>query len=131
MFLFTKNMVFCKIVTKSRFANKSGLHCTWLLSSGQDFSKKFLDSKHVLKVTFKPSRKNQKKYFYHFLCTGLTQNPPLKPRKGIEFVRDHMTYNLAYTWTLQMIATIVWIYQKIYIIWKNQFRVTFATIVIS
>ena len=30
---------------------------TWLLSSGQDFGKKFLDSKHVLKVYFKPSRK--------------------------------------------------------------------------
>ena len=32
---------------------------TWLLSSGQDFNKKFLDSKHVLKVYFKPSRKNK------------------------------------------------------------------------
>ena len=30
---------------------------TWLLSSGQDFDKKFFDSKHVLKVYFKPSRK--------------------------------------------------------------------------
>jgi hypothetical protein len=29
-----------------------------LLSSGQEFDKKFLDSKHVLKVYFKPSRKN-------------------------------------------------------------------------
>ena len=35
----------------------------WLLSSGQDFGKKFLDSKHVLKVYFKPRRKNQKKIF--------------------------------------------------------------------
>jgi hypothetical protein len=32
---------------------------TWLLSSGQDFDITFLDSKHVLKVYFKPSRKNQ------------------------------------------------------------------------
>ena len=32
---------------------------TWLLSSGQDFVKNFLDSKHVLKVYFKPSGKNQ------------------------------------------------------------------------
>ena len=30
-----------------------------MLSSGQNFGKKFLDSKHVLKVYFKPSRKNQ------------------------------------------------------------------------
>jgi hypothetical protein len=30
-----------------------------LLSSGQEFDEKFLDSKHVLKVYFKPSRKNQ------------------------------------------------------------------------
>ena len=30
----------------------------WLLSSGQDFGKTFLDSKHVLKVYFKPRRKN-------------------------------------------------------------------------
>ena len=32
-----------------------------MLSSGQEFDEKFLDSKHVLKVYFKPSRK--KKYF--------------------------------------------------------------------
>ena len=32
---------------------------TWLLSSGQDFGKKFLDSKHVLKVYLKTSRKSQ------------------------------------------------------------------------
>jgi hypothetical protein len=30
-----------------------------LLSSGQEFDEKFLDSKHVLKVYFKPSRKNK------------------------------------------------------------------------
>ena len=30
-----------------------------MLSSGQEFDEKFLDSKHVLKVNFKPSRKNK------------------------------------------------------------------------
>jgi hypothetical protein len=30
-----------------------------LLSSGQEFDKKFLDSKYVLKVYFKPSRKKK------------------------------------------------------------------------
>jgi hypothetical protein len=30
-----------------------------LLSLGQEFDEKFLDSKHVLKVYFKPSRENQ------------------------------------------------------------------------
>ena len=40
---------------------------TWLLSSGQEFDKRFLDSKHVLKMYFKPSRKNPDFfYFYHF-----------------------------------------------------------------
>ena len=28
-------------------------------SSGQEFDEKFLDSKHVFKVNFKPSRKNK------------------------------------------------------------------------
>ena len=32
---------------------------TWLLSSGQEFDEKFLDSKYVLKMYFKPSRKNE------------------------------------------------------------------------
>ena len=41
---------------------------TWLLSSGQDFGKKFLDSKHVLKVYFKPSRKNQN-FLFLPLCS--------------------------------------------------------------
>ena len=36
---------------------------TWLLSSEQDFGKKLLDSKHVLKVFFKPIRKNPDFYF--------------------------------------------------------------------
>ena len=31
---------------------------TWFLSSGQDFDKNFLESKHVLKVYFKPSKKS-------------------------------------------------------------------------
>ena len=34
-----------------------------MLSSGQEFDEKFLDSKHVLKVDFKPSRKNQDNLF--------------------------------------------------------------------
>ena len=38
-----------------------------MLSSGQEFDEKFLDSKHVLKVYFKPSRKKNILYFYHFL----------------------------------------------------------------
>ena len=43
---------------------------TWLLSSGQDFGKNFLDSKHVLKVYFKPSRKNP-----YFLFLPLSSQP--------------------------------------------------------
>ena len=39
-----------------------------MLSSGQDFGKKLLDSKHVLKVYFKPRRKNQKLLFFP-LCS--------------------------------------------------------------
>ena len=39
---------------------------TWLLSSGQDFGKNFLDSKHVLKVYFNPSRKNPDFLFLPF-----------------------------------------------------------------
>ena len=38
-----------------------------MLSSGQEFNKKFLDSKHVLKVCFKPSMKNKDLYFYQLL----------------------------------------------------------------
>ena len=37
-----------------------------LLSSGQDFRKNFLCSKHVLKVYFKPSRKNSDFLFLPF-----------------------------------------------------------------
>jgi hypothetical protein len=50
-----------------------------LLSSRQDFGKNVLDSKHVLKVYFKPSRKN--KDFFIFttsLCACLAQNLLLK-----------------------------------------------------
>ena len=42
---------------------------TWLLSSEQDFGKKLLDSKHVLKVCFKPIRKNPDFYFENFLLS--------------------------------------------------------------
>ena len=52
---------------------------TWLLSSGQDFDKKFLDSKHVLKVYFKPSRKNQNFWFL-----------PL-PSKLASLTNDHLS----------------------------------------
>ena len=52
---------------------------TWLLSSGQDFNKKFLDSKHGLKVYFKPSRKNQ-----NFLFLPL-------PSKLASLKNDHLT----------------------------------------
>ena len=43
-----------------------------MLSSGQDFGKEFLDSKHVLKVYLKPSRKKQKKIFLP-LCSLLVR----------------------------------------------------------
>ena len=41
-----------------------------MLSSGQDFGKNFLDSKHVLKLYFKPSRKNP-----YFLFLSLPSEP--------------------------------------------------------
>ena len=53
----------------------------WLLSSGQDFGKNLIASKHVLMVYFKPSRKNPD--FFNFttvLCACLTDNLPLKSR---------------------------------------------------
>ena len=43
-----------------------------MLSSGQDFGKKFLDSKHVLKVYLKHSRKNPKISFLPF-CSELVR----------------------------------------------------------
>ena len=49
-----------KIIRTSKFDRLKNWVCTWLLSSGQEFDEKFLDSKHVLKVYFKPSRKNRK-----------------------------------------------------------------------
>ena len=57
-----------------------------MLSSGQDFDKNFLDSKHFLKVYFKPSRKNQ-----DFLFLPL----PLKPvslANGHLRVRENTKY---------------------------------------
>ena len=51
--------------------------------SGQDFDKNFLDSKHVLKAYFKPSRKNQ---HFGFL-------PP--PSKDASMKNDHLS-NSAY-----------------------------------
>ena len=53
---------------------------TWLLSSGQDFSKNFLDLKHVLKVYFKPSWKNQEFLFL-----------PL-PSKPVSMKNDHLKW---------------------------------------
>ena len=52
--------------------------CTWLPSSGQDFGKNFLDSKHVLKVYFKPSMKNPDFFiFTTSLWACLVENSPL------------------------------------------------------
>jgi hypothetical protein len=52
-----------------------------LLSSEQEFDEKFLDSKHVLKVYFKPSRKNQNFGFLP-LSSKLVRltNPYLMPK---------------------------------------------------
>ena len=50
---------------------------TRLLSSGQEFDKKFLDSRHVLKVYLKPSRKFFFSIFTTSLCAGPAPNPPL------------------------------------------------------
>ena len=44
--------------TTNKFDRSKNWICTWFLSSGQDFDKNVLDSKHVLKVYFKPSRKD-------------------------------------------------------------------------
>ena len=44
---------------KRKFDRLKDLAFTWLLSSGQEFDKMFLESKHILKVYFKPSRKNK------------------------------------------------------------------------
>ena len=63
-----KQMVAHKLQTNSKF----DLLKIWLLGSGQDFGKKFLDSKHVLKVYLKPSRKNPKILFLP-LCSLLVR----------------------------------------------------------
>ena len=47
------------LVTTNKFGSlKSGI-CTWYFSSGKEFDENLLDSKHVLKVFFKPSRKKK------------------------------------------------------------------------
>ena len=61
-----------ELETTSKFDLLKNWVCTWLLSSGQDFSKKFIHSKHVLKVYLKPSRKNPKISFLP-LCSKLVR----------------------------------------------------------
>ena len=50
-----------------------------MLSSGQDFGKKFVVSKHILKVYFKPSRKKPDLFFIFstLLCPYPNENVPL------------------------------------------------------
>ena len=57
---------------------------TWLLSSEQEFDEMFLDSKHVLKVYFKPSRKNQDVFFLPL---------PLQP---VSLANGHLNDLMAY-----------------------------------
>ena len=52
--------------TQKKFSTGLEKLSTWLLSSGQEFDEMFLDSKHVLKVYFKPSRKKNILYCYQF-----------------------------------------------------------------
>ena len=52
--------------------------CTKFFSSGQEFDEKFLKSKHVLKVFFKPSRKNKDFIFTSFYFACLAEDSPLK-----------------------------------------------------
>ena len=47
-----ESKIFCQIWQAEKWR-------TWYLSSGQEFDENFLDSKHVFKVYFKPSRKNK------------------------------------------------------------------------
>ena len=75
-----KNCVAGRTQTISKF---DGLK-NWLLSSGQDFGKKFLDSKHVLKVYLKPSRKNPKISFLP-LCSELVRLKILHLNRGIKW----------------------------------------------
>ena len=49
-----KQIVAHAFETTKKFDKLKNRVSTWLLSSGQDLGKKFLDSKHVLKVYFKP-----------------------------------------------------------------------------
>ena len=57
-----------------------------MLSSGQDFDKNFLDSKHFLKVYFKPSRKNQDFLFLPLLLK------PVSLANGHLTVRENTKY---------------------------------------
>ena len=55
-----------------------------MLSSGQDFDKNFLDSKQVLKVYFKPSRKNQ-----DFLFSPLPLLPVFLAHGHLNYIGTH------------------------------------------
>ena len=80
---------------------------TWLLSSGQDFSKKFLDSKHVLEVYLKPSRKNPKISFLP-LCSKLVRLKILYLRINSKPDRNQskLTMYNALTFLIQIILVI-------------------------
>ena len=64
-----------------------------MLSSGQDFDKKFLDLKHVLKVYFKPLRKNQKFWFL-----------PI-PSKLASLKNDHLSKNIWFSHLYVLVRT--------------------------
>ena len=58
-----------------------------MLSSGQEFDEKFLDSKHVLKVYFKPSRKNKDFVFLPVpILPGWLKIPHLIDKKNNYFL---------------------------------------------
>jgi hypothetical protein len=60
-----------------------------LLSSGQEFDKTFLDSKHVLKVYFKPSRKNKDFVFLPVpILPGWLKILHLKDKSSTGFIDD-------------------------------------------
>ena len=56
---FSKSSLFVCMFVCLFAENKAEKLSTWLLRSGQEFDKKFLDSKQVLKVYFNPSMKNK------------------------------------------------------------------------
>ena len=75
---------YCMVATSCQ-----GVRHTWLLSSGQDFGKKFSDSKQVY---LKPSRI----FFFIFttlLCAGPAQNPPLNQGKNWFLCRESQIFN--------------------------------------